>query len=130
MTKGCRTLDGRKPEYIKEFGLVELDSPNYRDRTIKNVQQSDCTVCFAYDWGTPGERCTATACYRYNKPRYTFNVRISVPNAIAYVDDSVQRFLDLTAGCKVINIAGNAEKRAPGLEAAVYKFLVEAFNAV
>lgn len=52
---------------LADFGLVENDSSEYPDRTIKNVQNSDGTVWFGYA-DSPGGRLTISTARNLGKP--------------------------------------------------------------
>jgi len=45
--KNCKTLDGNKPEWITLYGLTELASVSYLERTALNVKHSDGTGLYA-----------------------------------------------------------------------------------
>lgn len=103
MPKGFRTLDGPKPEYKELYGMEEHSSPDYPPRTKKNVQDSDGTIRFAFNFHTYGEKCTLKAIKKLNKPH--FDVYLNVPKenklskCIKWLEDN---------NIKVLNVAGNA----------------------
>lgn len=125
IVNGFRTHNGKEPWLGNEFNLVEIESSNYAERTRLNVMQSDCTIRFAFDFFTPGERCTINAVRRYAKPYRDYSIN----------DLTVENTNDLVDWIKenkwsIINIAGNSEKRWKGMEEAVYRFLVPVFERV
>ena len=65
--KDRRALDGRIPS---KYNLTELDSPDYKDRTMANVRDSDYTIIVAHraDSLTPGSKATQYYCRRLGKP--------------------------------------------------------------
>lgn len=121
MPRGFLTLDGPRPELAAAFGLREHPSPNYPPRTRRNVQQADATIRLARHWHTPGERATLKFLLQYRKPY--LDVRIDDPPAPAAVADW------LRAGrVRILNVAGNTERSAPGIEGQVAEYLTAVFR--
>ena len=102
INKGCRRLDGFKPQFVTEFGLTELDDPYYPARTVANVKNSDGTVRFATDFTTRGERCTMNAIRRFNRPYLDIDLMLAngAPGALALF---IQKHR-----IRTLNVAGNA----------------------
>lgn len=125
MTSDFRTLDGLKPEYADEYGIVGLAGvKDYARRTRSNVMNSDCTLRFAKDWKSPGEVCTLRALTDFGKPHKDINFRqLQYDPVIDLIN-----FWIAANDYEIINIAGNSEKTCLGIEAGVYKFLVELFG--
>jgi len=128
--KGYRTLDGPHPEYEQMYNLVEIDTYNYSERTRLNVMQSDCTIRFAFDFGTPGERCTQKWIHYYAKPSWDVGTNMMQEhNALLFtLNETVKWVKD--NDFKIINIAGNAEKRYKGIEELVETFCLPLFERV
>jgi hypothetical protein len=122
MPKGFLTLEGPKPEYAQEFGLIEHGSVKYPPRTRANVRDADATLRFARNFTSPGERCTLKAIKDYKKPY--LDVAIDNPPSA----EEVREWL-LGHSVKVLNVAGNSEKTAPGIEQFVTDFLVKVLSA-
>jgi hypothetical protein len=125
MTKGCRTLAGAKPEYIEEYGMIELGTFDYRRRTRKNVEESTATLAFASNFQSSDEKCTKTACLDFN--REYLPVNIVGGKAI------ILRPIDIACWIEykniiILNVAGNSERTCPGIEDIVYKYLIEVFG--
>ena len=121
MPKGFLTLDGPRPELARKFGLQEHTSPNYPPRTRRNVQMSDATIRFARLWHTPGERATLKFLLQYGKPY--LDVAIDAPPTPI----SVAEWLRVNR-VRILNVAGNAERTAPGIERIAVRFLREVFG--
>ncbi len=126
--RGFKTLDGPKPEYSKLYGAIEHTSSNYRDRTWDNIQQADATIRFASNWNSPGEKCTLGGIKNWGKPYvdvniwkgeiHTLDIAVSLMRIRDWIRDN---------NVSVLNIAGNAEQTSPGIEKAVYEFLMRVF---
>ena len=134
--KGFKTLDGSKPQYKSLYGAVEHSSSNYRDRTWDNIQQADATIRFASNWNSAGEKCTLNGIKNWGKPFHDLTLmkegylaiwgpRYTLTNfrdIILYTKD----WLDVN-GVTILNVAGNSEQTSPGIEKAVYEFLIRVF---
>lgn len=115
MPKGFKTLAGPQPEYRDIYGIVEDNSEGYVSRTHKNVEDSDGTIRYAYNFDSPGEKCTLKAILKYNRP----HLDIDAKNPMRH--DELLTWLDFYA-IGTLNIAGNSETTAPGIysEALLY----------
>jgi putative molybdenum carrier protein len=128
MPSGFRTLDGDRPEYAAEYGMVEHESRLYPPRTGRNVAKSDATLRLAVDFESAGERCTLAAIRRHRRPHLDvpFHRRGSIwttdvtPSAVAA--------WIVATRVLVLNVAGNSEQTAPGIGLVVEKFLLRVFE--
>ncbi len=121
MPRGWRTLDGPRPGYAALYGAVEHWSPKYTWRTLVNVEVADLTVLVAVDFGSPGSLCTMKAIEQTKRPWVDIILRADMtPNAYSMLDAEreVQRIAGRLRRPIVLNVAGNSERRAPGIEAA------------
>ena len=100
--KGWKTVYGPNPK-LKDLGLIESHSSNYRIRTYENVKLSDGTIRFAYDFKSPGEICTLNAIKIFKKPHFDIDL-----NKLPEVKDVVEWLNDYEI--KILNIAGNTGK--------------------
>jgi len=123
MPRGFRTVDGPRPDLAADFGLQEHSSPNYAPRTRRNVQDADATVRLAREWNTSGERATLRFLRHYSKP--FLNVSIDSP----LLPGEVAQWL-LDNRVRVLNVAGNREQNAPGIESFVAAYLRDVFRLV
>ena len=126
---GWRTLDGPAP-WLADYGLVESTQSgvgNYAARTRLNVRDSDATVRFARDFHSPGERCTLRAIDKHAKP----HLNVTEWDLLAPPEFGTYKFRVFIQqfDVGVLNVAGNSEQRAPGIAAAVERFLVFALRA-
>lgn len=123
LPKGCRTLDGPKPEYILEYNMIEHSSSNYALRTESNVKNSDGTIRFATNFKSAGEKCTLNAINWYSRP---------------YLDIATIKLLEVSVvlewleknKIQTLNIAGNSEQTSPGIELIVYNYLCKVFKSI
>jgi hypothetical protein len=118
--RGFRTQQGCHPEYETLYGMEEMPTTNYKDRTFANVESSDGTARFAYDFGTPGELCTMKAIWINNKP--FFDVEPADPN---HPKPSQMVEWIREHNIHTLNVAGNAN---PRIEMFVCSFLQEVFR--
>lgn len=104
--KGYRTLYGPNPK-LKALGLVEHESWEYKPRTWDNVQNSDGTIRFAYNFESPGERCTMGAIMKYAKHHLDIDLyELEMGNYLPF------DFVEWVDGnnIEIVNVAGNAGK--------------------
>jgi hypothetical protein len=120
MPQGFRAQDGSHPEFAELYGMEEHTSDRYPPRTALNVKESDATLRFAYDWDSSGEVLTLSLCRRYGRPSYDVTLGGGVTPAHV-----VEWLVRNNVG--VLNVAGNTERTAPGIEAFVTVFLAEVF---
>jgi len=96
---GYRTIYGKNPK-LKKLGLIESTSSNYRIRTFENVKLSDGTIRFAYDFSSPGEKCTLDAIKIFKKPHHDIHL-----NKIPEPKVTIEWLKNYNI--KILNIAGN-----------------------
>ena len=115
---GWITDTGKAQILLCNYGLVEgaPDPRKFPKRTKRNILDSDGTVIFG-NVQSPGSRLTAALCYKENKPCI---VNPTIANFRQWIIDE---------GVKVLNVAGNRERKNPGISNKVTSFLVEALSA-
>lgn len=121
MPKGYRAHDGNHPEFSTTYNITEDTSPSYAPRTFKNVYGSDGTVRFAVNFDSAGEQCTLIAISKSQKPYFDVNIVGTTQPA-----DLVKWIID--NNINILNVAGNSEKTAKGIEEFVVAFLTEVIN--
>jgi len=102
MTRGCRTADGPKPEYLELYNMKESKSPYYSDRTNENVRDSDGTLIIVYDKNSPGTKCTIKAANQWNKPWFLIDCNLKSDTSIEVVVDWIKE-----NNIHILNVAGN-----------------------
>ena len=120
--KGWRTDEGHDPS-LRTFGLVEHELSSYPERTRQNVKDADATVVFG-DASSPGSRLTFRLCRDYGRPVFHVPTERLTDEAMV-ADFQAWRVLHRIG---VLNVAGNRERRNPGIGVAVQAFLVEALG--
>jgi len=101
--KTFNTVYGPNLELKTKYGLTEDSSIKYPPRTLKNVENSDCTIRLASNFKSPGEQLTLKYINRLDKP--SFNVDILDP-----VNPRELALWIFRNDFKIINIAGNADR--------------------
>ena len=128
LPKGWKTLDGPRPEYSGMYNMQEHSSPLYPPRTEQNVLDADLTIRIAKDFNSAGEKCTLNAILKNKKDWFDININQS-PRVISALLDGITTFV--WAGLiETINIAGNSEKTASGIEKAASNILMKFFARI
>ena len=137
MPFGFKTQGGPRPEYAELFGMRETATADYPRRTRLNVHESHLTLRVANDFDSPGERCTISAVRKLGRP--CIDVYCDVRQGTFWTSNGQQPLspLDvaqLVLGVRtaelfpVLNVAGNSERTAPGIEELAEGFLYEVFQ--
>ena len=121
MPRGFLAHDGSHPEFAERFGMRETECSRYQPRTAQNVADSDGTLRFARVWDSPGEVLTRNCCEKSGKP--FLDVTLDGETTPADVAEWIT-----ANGIRVLNVAGNAERTAPGIQDWVAEFLGEVFG--
>ena len=116
---------GSKPTLKALFGLT--DHGSYKTRTIKNVRDADLTIIFAKNVSSPGTVLTVNSCLKYVKPYVLIkdergfdesieNFWLTPERSGAWV--RAKKMIDSASDDEladnfIINVAGNASRKAP-----------------
>jgi predicted Rossmann-fold nucleotide-binding protein len=122
MPKGFKNQVGYHPDYATIFGMKEHPDPGYKERTWANARDSDGTVRFAGNFGSPGEICTLNGIRKYDKPY--FDVDITDPRPIKEFAEWLEE-----NDIEVLNVAGNAESTFKNAETETAVYLIKFFSA-
>lgn len=119
--KGWKNEDGCAL-WLRDYGLKECHTEKYAFRTNMNILGSDATLLILKK-PSPGSRLILEQCRHYKKPSFKMPVVLDDYRAIwiTAVQDWLKRYEICT-----LNIAGNHESVAPGIEDWAYGFLLEA----
>ena len=128
MPMGFRTLDGPHPEYAEEFGMTAHVSSSYLPRTHMNVIGSDATLRIASNYYSSGEICTKKAIDRAHKIFLDVSMYKDWTGLVAKPDAKYVSKWIATNKIRILNIAGNSERTAPGIEFAAKQFLRKVFD--
>ncbi len=144
MPRGWRTLAGPRPEYAALYGLRECadsHARSYTARTFANVRDSGATLRIAVDLDSAGERCTWNAIVRYRKPHKSVQLLRCMPTRFfqpapdalyepeQFDVKNIARWI-VDGGWAALNVAGNSERTAPGIEAFAEAYLTAVFREV
>src|ERR1035437_4272324 len=89
--------------YLKEFGLIESKSSDYKSRTIENIQNSDGTVIFGNTTST-GSKLTLNTCIKLRK---SYIINPSKLELIKWI---------YILRIHILNVAGNRESVNSGIQ--------------
>ena len=121
---GYKAEDGRVP--LKYTGLTPTRSDGYLVRTRLNVRHSSATVVFTFGPLTGGSFKTKQFCTEHGKP--CLHIDLETEDN----DTGIKKFMDWTDSLNgnsiVLNVAGNRESKARGIEKKTCDFLVRALN--
>jgi hypothetical protein len=130
--KGRKAEDGAIPE---KDHLTEMSSAEYLPRTQANVVDSDATIIFSYGSLFGGSLESATYAHELEKPYHHVDLlHITSKNAANKImlwlagDEELNDYDEYVAyppplEC-ILNVAGSRESHAPGLQEAVFHFMV------
>ena len=111
--RGRRAEDGPIPD---RYPLTELASPEYADRTRKNVEAAAATLILHAGEIAGGTRLTVDLCGELGKPVRTVDVMTAADEAAAAdVADWIRREVLHRGG--LLNVAGPRESESPGIGA-------------
>lgn len=116
LPKGRKTEDGPLPE---KYNLLELDSENYRDRTEKNIIDSDGTLIVAFGPLTGGTALTESLAIKHDRHLLVLDLaEITMKEAI----EAAEKWLQENK-ISVLNVAGSRASGEPRIYAAVKELL-------
>jgi predicted Rossmann-fold nucleotide-binding protein len=119
--KGRRAEDGPIPPRYK---LRETPTPNYPERTERNVLAADGTVVFTHGPPERGSALTLALTAKHRKPALHVDLdALSEAEAV----DRLRAWLAET-GAAILNVAGSREGRSPGLRDRVWRIVKAAFE--
>jgi hypothetical protein len=126
MPKGFLASDGKQPLFAARFGIEEHKSPLYPPRTRDNIRAACATLCLEGQCESKGVVLTRNLAIKANKPllRIQFQTGPAGELTPSCLPDQVQAWIRQLQ-IRVLNIAGNEESKAPGLQLAAWAFLFE-----
>ena len=106
LPRGRKAEDGMVPD---SYNLRELASSNYRDRTKKNILDSDATLIVSYGPLTGGSALTEALAIRYERPCLHLNMADITPEeAGVALENWLKKY-----GIITLNVAGPRASREP-----------------
>lgn len=112
MPNGCRTEHGDKPEYIDLYGMKMTRSANYQTRTSCNILESDLTLLLYRNLKSPGTELTVRLARANNKRLLMVRLENKTWDiGVLNLSQTIHGF-----DPKIINVAGNRESQAPGIQ--------------
>ena len=135
--RGRKAEDGVIPV---EYHLTEISSAEYLPRTKTNVVDSDATVIFTYGPLSGGSLKTMTYAHHLEKPYHEVDLlRTEQKKAVVKImrwlagDERLNDYDAYVAypplAC-ILNVAGSRETHAPGIQAAVFRVMVDVLMKV
>lgn len=125
--RGYRTEEGPRPNILRGFGLKEHPSAEYPPRTAKNIKESDCTLIVTMDLTIDGgSALTRDLCFKMKKPSFHItggDMRFEPRRQMTELLDWLK-----ARRPQIVNVAGNRESKAIGLEELTVPFLTELFR--
>lgn len=112
--KGRIAEDGVIPAKYK---LQEMPSACYKARTKANVIDAEITLIFSYGLLTGGSEYTKNCCLKYNKDKIILDLKNYEGWPYTKISDIIIPAME--KDYYIINVAGNRESKAPGIQNAV-----------
>jgi len=126
MPRNFRDENGNQYHYKEEYKMTQHSSTRWLPRTRWNVRESDGTVILCMDCNSSGSLSTMKACKEYERPHIL--ISLSERGWDGAVSDIIEFVIE--EDINTLNVAGNRESRAPGIEKEAYENLKKAFKAV
>lgn len=120
------TENGSDEEFMRLMGLQECKVQGYAYRTRKNIRRSDGTLILCADSNSPGTKLTKWTCARLNRPVY---LQMWHPTGTLFNTDDFRKWFN-SFDIITLNVAGNRESKAPGIEAFTKAFIIRAFGDI
>lgn len=118
LPKGRKTEAGPLPA---QYNLQELDSHLYRDRTEKNITDSDGTLIISFGPLTGGSALTESLALKHDRPCLVLDLElISMSEAV----DAIEKWLDKYS-IQTLNVAGPRASGEPRIYEAVRDILLD-----
>jgi hypothetical protein len=120
--KNYQTRLGNDISLRDEFGLCAIPG-GYKERTRLNVEEADGTIRFAFDFSSPGERCTLNSIRYYNRPY--LDIDLSNPNLFTLEHIKATTLWIIQNNIQVLNVAGNTGESVVNnkVHQLVYKYM-------
>lgn len=117
MPLGFINQTGKHPEFENLYNIKEHTSKRYQPRTALNVKESDGTLRIATNFNSAGETLTLQMIKKYKKPHLDIDALLD-----DVTTDEIIKWINHN-NIKILNVAGNSERTAPGIGEFTYAFL-------
>lgn len=125
--QGYKNENGyRDKGLLQELGLID-NKLTYMQRTIRNIVLSDATLIIAKDTQSPGTKLTLNTVTYYEKPHFIFHMTYK-QNRYNLQKYALIDWL-LLGAYGIINVGGNRESVAPGIQRYTYYMMMKVLNA-
>ena len=125
MPEGFKTEDGPRPSFQHKYGMEETKSfPNYRNRTQRNVIDSDGTLWFGNPT-SPGGKLTINSARKHKRP-----VLIIPRDATTF--DAERKIITWIRKEEIetLNVAGNRASKNPDIYGFVYMVMLRVLKNI
>jgi hypothetical protein len=127
--KGYRTENGDNPDLGEMYGLKEDESDQYPPRTMKNIDDSDGTICFLFRHSSGTEHTigychTKTWCIRKTSKMDGYRPVLVVSKITEKTVEDIRSFI-FENNIRVLNIAGHRESTFRGIQNKVVDILLK-----
>ncbi|MHB8809428.1 MAG: putative molybdenum carrier protein [Desulfobulbaceae bacterium] len=117
LPRGRKAEDGPLPA---SYRLRETESDSYRERTEKNITESDGTLILSFGLLTGGSALTKNLALRHDRPCLTIDLEeVPLAGAVVAVEKWLQRH-----GIRTLNVAGPRASNEPRIYDAVLALLL------
>jgi len=117
LPRGRKTENGPLPASYK---LEELSSERYRDRTEKNIIDSDATLIISFGPLTGGSSLTEALAIKHDRPCLVINLDlVARKDSVAAIEQWLHKF-----DVNTLNVAGPRISGEPRIYDAVYELLL------
>jgi hypothetical protein len=134
--RGRKAEDGRIPD---RYHVQETESPDYLERTRRNVEDSDATLVFTLGRPSGGSLRTIEFAHAAHKPWHHIDVAMEwrervAPDIVSWLEGKTAYDFDEyeakpPSDC-VLNVAGTRESNADGMESLVTTIMVDVLRTV
>lgn len=116
LPRGRKTETGPLPSKYK---LEELDSERYRDRTERNILDSDGTLIFSFGSLTGGSALTESLALKHNRPCLLLDLElVSNNDSVVAIEKWLKKY-----NIHTLNVAGPRASGEPRIYQAVFDIL-------
>lgn len=117
LPRGRKTEDGPLPP---RYALREMDSDSYRDRTEKNIIDSDGTLIVSFGPPTGGSALTEALALKHDRPCLVLDLeQLHLPAAVRALEKWIRQYT-----IRTMNVAGPRASGEPRIYEAVRRLLL------